>query len=194
MTHESIHNNNCDTYSDNITIYEHDSLHSLVTKCAVIHLTQFYKQLTEDPDFKRMECIGTHSHYSALYWYKQQKFDVVLNLCQRISTEEDSLPKYNGKETIEPPVRTRLLYLPSCFYPFQDLFDSDVICLTGVLFMVCRTLLPVHANVEQVRDFKGDELFGRNDTPIYSVLRPRFLAQYLNCSVFNKTREIRSIN
>ena len=74
----------------------------LLRKSVVIHLTTFYKQLTEDPNFKQMGCIGTYSHYTALYLYKQKKYDRVLKLCERIFTEEETMKRNKIKRPKYP--------------------------------------------------------------------------------------------
>ena len=67
------------------------------------------------------------------------------------------------------------MYMPTCFPPFQDLFDSDVNCLMGLLFVVERRPLLCVRDGNTVWDHAEDVHFKE----ICIHIRPSFLAQYL---------------
>ena len=53
-------------------ITKDDTFSDSLTKCAVIHLTDFYRQFRENKYVKDNKLIVTCSHYMALYWYTQK--------------------------------------------------------------------------------------------------------------------------
>ena len=64
--------------SDIIQVSHSDNFPDLLRKCAVIHLTKFYQSLRMK--FKDAKCTKAVSHYKALYWYSQNRYDLVLKL------------------------------------------------------------------------------------------------------------------
>ena len=59
---------------DEIQISKTDKFSDLLPKCAVIHLTCFFKMLTENLYVRGSKELETFSHYAALYWYKQKQY------------------------------------------------------------------------------------------------------------------------
>ena len=77
------------------------------------------------------------------------------------------------------------MYIPICFCPFQDLFDSDINCLTGILFLFERHFSPARLNSKSVSEI--NKLAPEDpDVLISALLRPRFLAQYLTVQCLAK--------
>ena len=71
-----------------------------------------------------------------------------------------------------------VMYMPICFYPFQDLFDSDINCLTGIVFLFERHFSPSRSDSKSVSEI--NKLSPEDPTILLSaLLRPRFLVQYL---------------
>ena len=110
-----------------------------MTKCAVIHLTRFYQSLRND--FPYLKCTKAISHYKALYWFRQGQYDLVLKLCEDILEEENvNHPEYSDfVENTDPLIEYRIL--PSLFFPFLDLYDSDVGVLVWIDVLDQHTLL-----------------------------------------------------
>ena len=139
----------------------------LIFKCAIIHMTSFFRQFKESEFVKTHRFMQTCWHYLALYWYSQKKYDVVLELCGTIIKEEEM-----SRPIILHP---HMLYLPSCFFPFQDLFDSDVNCLMGLMFAVDKCALLCIRNRHTMSNVEED----LNIDELCIHIRPRFIAQYL---------------
>ena len=139
----------------------------LIFKCAIIHLTNFYRQFKDNEFVRRHRFMRTCWHYLALYWYSQKKYDVVLELCETIIREEEwSKPIF---------MHPHMVYMPSCFFPFQDLFDSDVNCLMGMMFLIDMGSFLCIRNRHTMWDAEGD----LNINEICIHIRPQFIAQYL---------------
>ena len=148
-----------------------DSFADVLTKCAVRHLTKFYELLRVDEDLKNIKIIKAVSHYKALYWFKRGRYDIVLKICENILEEE---------QLAESESLTSLIYysdplvefmMPTCFFPFQELFDSNVTCSMGLTFLInrCFYIKPRYykSSTETNYDYNS------------SFIRPIFIARYL---------------
>ena len=77
----------------------------------------------------------------------------------------------------------KYMYLPTCFYPFQEIFDSDCICSTGLLLLINKSFL-VGRLIGLVPTFYDSEkplhqsIISFTDAPI-DHMRTQFVAQYL---------------
>ena len=158
---------NNETGSDKIRASEADSFQSVLTKCGVIHVSEFFQKLIETGDISEIRCIGTFSHYKALYWYKERNTDIVLKLCKRI-LEEEKTSEYEGEVS-------KLVFMPSCMFPFQDLYDTDVTCLTSLMFLMSPDFIKLTKKKDMTGDLDND-LFRRR---FCIHIRPEFLARYL---------------
>ena len=148
---------------DEIRIKKTDKFSDLLAKCAVIHLTCFLKMITENFYVRDKKELETFSHYAALYWYKQKQYAIVLKLCDRI------LQEVTKEDENDWPMHPCLTFMPTFIHPFQDLFDSDVNCLMGLLFIIDKDLLLcIQSDNSEVR---------RTDICVH--IRTRFLARYL---------------
>ena len=166
-------NINKENESDEIRVSETDSFQKIITKCGVIHISEFFQQLIETGDIGESKCIGTFSHYKALYWYKEGNIDIVLKLCKRI-LEEEKTSEYEGEVS-------KLVFMPSCIFPFQDLYDKDVTCITSLMFLMSPDLMELTKKPETIRYINNDSFRRR----ICIHIRPEFLARYLiaRCTV-----------
>ena len=111
-----------------------DDFENCLIKCAVIRLTSFHEN-TKTIFIEFMKCGDNTNIYKALYWYKEKKYDVAMKLCK------DMLQKYPTREcaTAAKESYFKYMYLPTCFYPFQEIFDSDSICLAGLILMINKS-------------------------------------------------------
>ena len=119
--------------SDIIQVSQRDNFPDLLRKCAVIHLTKFYQSLRMK--FKDVKCTKAASHYEALHWYSQQRYDLVLKLCNDVLQEEkcaSGIVSAFGQE--DPLLQYRMM--PNCLFPFQELYDSDVTSVLGLTFLI----------------------------------------------------------
>ena len=158
-------NNENDSYV--IHVSGADSFQNILMQCGVIHVSKFFQQLIETGDIGESKSIGTFSHYKALYWYKEGNIDIVLKLCKRI-LEEEKTSQYEGEVS-------KLAFLPSCIFPFQDLYDKDVTCITSLMFLMSPDFTEQTKKLETIRDIDNDSFRRR----ICIHIRPEFLARYL---------------
>ena len=144
-----------------------DKFCDIITKCAVTHLTKFYKSLREDKAFKDMPCVKAMSHYKALFSFKQGRYDTTWKLCNEISEEERSCENLNCT-CFEP--NCRCMKPPYCF-PFQHLFDPDFNCLVGLSRLInSRFDNPDLSEIDHTT-------LDRDHT--FPLIRPYFIAKYL---------------
>ena len=183
--------------SDNIQVSGEDNFLDLITKCAVLHLTQFHQSLK----LRFSDLIGTKtvSHYKALYWYSQQRYDLVLKLCNDVfeeaMCETESVPVYEQDNNYYPFEYE--VIMPSFLFPFQELYDPDVATLLGLTLLIRIRFFCYEAHCTTGQQFIRS---GRRTLPFIS---PVFIARYLRvrclikCNrqkrlLFNAIRELRS--
>ena len=148
-------------------VSEKDKFHDLLTKCAVIHLTKFYRSLREDEDFKNRKCVKAMSHYKALYSFKQGRYDTTLKLCNDILMEEKSSEDLNC-DCFDPFCSCMK---PTHCFPFQELFDSDFICLVGLTRLINISFY--YPDASEIHNLIYDRDYTLSD------IRPNFIAKYL---------------
>ena len=148
-----------------------DSFADVLTKCAVVHLTEFYELLRVDEDLKNIKIIKAVSHYKALYWFKKGRYDIVLKICEDILEEEQMAESESLTSLIDYSDPLVEFMMPICFFPFQELFDSNVTCSMGLTFLInrCFYITP--------RFFKSSTETNYDYNP--SFIRPIFIARYL---------------
>ena len=156
---------------DAIPISEEDNFSDLMTICAVIHLTRFYQSLRND--FPYLKCTKAVSHYKALYWFRQGQYYLVLKLCEDILEEENvNHPEYSDfVENTDPLIEYRTL--PSLFFPFLELYDSDVVCLFGLTYLI-NILFYCHPMY-----CKAERTMSRDQIYALPLISPGFIARYL---------------
>ena len=153
-----------------------DKFCDIITKCAVTHLTKFYRSLREDEAFKDKTCIKVMSHYKALYSFNRGRYNTTLKFCNEILEEERSCKNLNCT-CFEPDCMC--MKPPYCF-PFQDLFDPDFNCLVGLSRLInSRFDNPYIPEIEL-------KILDRDYT--FPFIRPYFIAKYLTVQSLLKCR------
>ena len=172
-----------------IQVSYNDPFKHLLIKCAVIHLTHFHQKLRENEYCKEMNFANIVNHYKALYWFKEKRYDIVEKLCSEMFSQQT-------QASIFPPGLHFIqhTFSPTCFRPFHHLFAPEVLCVTGLMFIINERFL-VDMRHEGA-NWGSEHLHCKNSTTL-EHMSTEFIPQYLfyfcmieRCKSVEETRNV----